>query len=107
MKTLTLGLLVAMALAAQQQPPAGRGQARSGRGGGALVPALEEAGFKPIFDGSSLKGWDCDPSFWRVEGEAIVGETSSVHQPPQNIFCIWRGGQPADFELKMDYRLTG
>lgn len=111
MKMLALSLLLAMTLAAQQQPPAGRGPGGRGQGRGAgrgpLVPPLEETGFKPIFDGASLKGWDCDPNFWRVEGEAMVGETTTEKQPPQNIFCIWRGGKPADFELKMDYRITG
>lgn len=95
MKALACGLIVAAALGAQS------------RGGGSIVPALQESGFKPIFDGASLKGWDCDPNFWRVEGEAIVGETTAARQPTQNIFCIWRGGKPADFELKLDYRLTG
>jgi hypothetical protein len=71
------------------------------------VGALEETGFRSIFDGQSLKGWDCDPDFWRVEGGAIVGETRADHQPAQNIFCIWRGGKPADFEFKVEYRLTG
>jgi len=70
------------------------------------VPALEESGFTSIFDGT-LKNWDCDPDFWRVEGGAIVGETRVDHQPAQNIFCIWRDGQPADFEFKVEYRLSG
>src|SRR5262245_4948346 len=68
---------------------------------------VEETGFQPIFDGKSLKGWDCDPDFFRVEGEAIVGETAADKQPKQNIFCIWREGQPADFELRLQYRLSG
>jgi len=71
------------------------------------VAPLEETGFRPIFDGKSLKGWDCDPDFWRVENGVIVGETKADHQPKQNIFCIWREGKPADFELKLQYRLTG
>jgi Domain of Unknown Function (DUF1080) len=71
------------------------------------VKPLEEAGFQEIFDGSSLKGWDCDPDFWRVEGGEIVGETKADHQPKQNIFCIWKGGAPADFELRVQYKLTG
>src|SRR5262249_23363 len=71
------------------------------------VPPLEETGFRPIFDGQSLKGWDCDPDFWRVENGAIVGESKADHQPKQNIFCVWREGKPADFELKLQYRLTG
>lgn len=82
--------------------------AQGGRGrGGSPVPPLEEAGFQSMFDGQSLKGWNCDPAFWRVEGGAIVGETTKDHQPPQNIFCIWKGGAPGDFELKLQYRLTG
>jgi hypothetical protein len=84
-------ILLALPLLAQRSP----------------VPPLEESGFRKIFDGQSMKGWDCDPGFWRVEGGMIVGETTVSHQPPQNIFCIWRDGQPADFELKLDYRLTG
>ncbi len=68
---------------------------------------MEEAGFQAIFDGSSLKGWDCDPDFWRVEGGMMVGETRPGHMPKQNTFCIWRGGKPADFDLKLQYRLTG
>jgi hypothetical protein len=72
-----------------------------------FVPPLQETGFKTIFDGKTMTGWDADPGFWRVEGGAIVGETTPAHQPKQNIFCIWRGGQPADFDLRLQYRLTG
>lgn len=71
------------------------------------VPPLEEAGFQPIFDGKTLNGWDGDPDFWKVEDGAIVGQSSQEHQPKQNTFCIWKGGQPGDFELKAEYRLTG
>ncbi len=71
------------------------------------VPPLEETGFKPIFDGKTLNGWDCDPEFWRVADGAIVGETRLDHQPKQNTFCIWKAGSPADFDLKLQYRLTG
>jgi len=73
----------------------------------AQVPPLEETGFRQIFDGQSLAGWDCDPDFWRVQDGAMIGETTASHQPKQNIFCIWRGGKPGDFELKLQYRLTG
>src|SRR5579864_6273461 len=75
--------------------------------GGPPVPALKESGFQPIFDGKTFNSWDCDPSFWRVENGEIIGETTASHQPPQNIFCIWKGGSPSDFELKLDYKLTG
>ncbi len=73
----------------------------------AQVKPLEESGFRSIFDGKSLTGWDCDPDFWRVDNGEIVGETKADQQPKQNIFCIWKGGSPADFELKLEYKLTG
>jgi len=73
----------------------------------APVGPLPEAGFVSIFDGKSLANWDADPAFWRVENGAIVGETQADRQPKQNIFAIYRGSQPADFEFKAEYRLTG
>jgi hypothetical protein len=71
------------------------------------IAALEESGFQSIFDGRSLAGWDGDPQFWTVENGAIVGQTAKDKQPRQNTFLIWRGGSPADFELKLQFRLTG
>ena len=73
----------------------------------APVMPLEESGFQPIFDGKTMAGWDCDPDFWRADNGEIIGETRPDHQPKQNIFCIWKGGSPADFEFKMQYKLTG
>jgi len=74
---------------------------------GPTIPPLEEIGFQAIFDGKSLTGWDGDPGFWRVEGGALVGQTTTEKQPAQNTFLIWRGGSPADFELKLQFKLTG
>jgi hypothetical protein len=73
----------------------------------AQVAPLEESGFQAIFDGKSLAGWDGDPGFWKVENGAIVGQTAKDKQPKQNTFLVWRGGSPADFELKLQFRLTG
>ena len=95
----TLGITFGMAAVLCAQAP------RPPRG--PMVPPLEETGFHSIFDGKTLSGWDCDPDFWRVENGSIVGETKAGHQPKQNIFCIWKGGSPADFELKLQYKLTG
>ena len=82
-------------------------QTKGGGGRGVPIQPLEETGFQQIFDGKSLNGWDGDANFWRLEGGSIVGETSTDKQPTQNTFLIWRGGKPADFELKLEYRLTG
>ena len=92
------------------QPPAqgqgqGRGQGR-GRGGPQPLPFENRDGYKQIFDGTSLKGWDGDPKFWRVEEGSIVGETTEEKKLDENTFVIWRGGEPADFELKLEYRIN-
>ena len=100
MRRIAIGLCCSAGLVfgGQSQPPAAHSSP---------VPVLEEEGFKPIFDGKSLTGWDCNTDFWRASDSAIVGESTLTHQPKQNTFCIWKGGQPGDFELKAEYRLTG
>ena len=64
------------------------------------------AGFVPIFDGKSLAGWDADPKYWRVENGTLVGEVTPATLLKANSFAIWRGGAPAEFELKAEYRIT-
>jgi hypothetical protein len=66
----------------------------------------DEPGFTPIFDGKTLNGWEGNPTYWRVEGGALVGEIVPATVIKSNTFIIWRGGSPADFELKLDYRIT-
>jgi len=65
----------------------------------------DHSGFESLFDGTTLKGWDGDPAFWRVENGAIVGQTTANNPLKQNTFLIWRGGEPADFELKVAFRI--
>jgi hypothetical protein len=66
----------------------------------------DETGFMPIFDGKSLDGWDGDPTYWRVENGCLVGEVKPETLLKRNSFIIWRGGTPADFELKVEYRVS-
>jgi hypothetical protein len=66
----------------------------------------DETGFKPIFDGKSLDGWEGDPVYWRVENGCLVGEVKPETLLKRNSFIIWRGGTPADFELKVEYRVS-
>ena len=97
-----------------QQPPQGRGEGRGegrgqGRGGGmrgAEPLNLEDrTGFESIFDGT-MKNWDGDQRYWKAEGNALVGETSEATKLAENTFVIWRGGEPADFELKLEFRMN-
>lgn len=98
----------------QSQPsanaPAQRGQAgRGARGFG--PPSLkynfsDHTGFTQIFDGKDLKGWDGAPQIWKVENGAIVGQSTTA-SPAGTTFLIYRGSSPADFDLKIEMRMTG
>ena len=68
--------------------------------------SVDEPGFQPIFDGKTLAGWEGDPTYWRAENGALVGEITAANVIKSNTFIIWRGGTAADFELKLDYRIT-
>ncbi|MGN6494264.1 MAG: 3-keto-disaccharide hydrolase [Agriterribacter sp.] len=63
------------------------------------------ADFTEIFDGKTLTGWDGDTTYWRVEDGAITGEITDKPLKT-NSFLIWRGGEPADFELVADFKIT-
>jgi hypothetical protein len=106
----TLCLLLGSAVLAQQPPAGAPPQGRGGRGAPPPrpepLPFEYHEGFDQIFDGQTLKGWDGDPRFWRVENGAIVGETTPDRKLEENTFIIWKGGEPADFELKVEFRIN-
>ena len=111
MKQIVVVLATAAALAGviAAQTPGQEGRGRGGRGQGprGADPLVldDHAGFQSIFDGKSLKGWDGDPSFWRAENGVIVGQSTEQNPIKQNTFLIWRAGEPADFELKVEFRV--
>ncbi|MDB6056604.1 MAG: heme-binding protein [Verrucomicrobiales bacterium] len=72
----------------------------------AAVPESEE-GFVSIFNGRDLSGWDGKPGWWRVEDGTITGESTAEKRLPKHNYLIWRGGKPADFELRLRFRLQG
>lgn len=67
---------------------------------------MEEAGFKPIFDGETLGGWEGNPVYWSVKDGAITGEITPETLLKANTFLIWQGGQPGDFELKAEFKIS-
>lgn len=111
MKQIVVVLATAAALAGviAAQTPGQEGRGRGGRGQGprGADPLVldDHGGFQSIFDGTSLRGWDGDPSFWRAENGVIVGQSTEQNPIKQNTFLIWRGGEPADFELKVEFRV--
>jgi hypothetical protein len=68
--------------------------------------AGDEPGFVSMFDGKSLNGWEGDPKYWSVSNGSMMGEITPATVIKSNTFIIWRGGAPADFELKVEYRIT-
>jgi hypothetical protein len=65
-----------------------------------------EPGFEAIFDGQSLTGWEGDPAYWSVADGALVGIVTPETVLERNTFIIWRGGEVADFDLRLEYRIT-
>lgn len=68
--------------------------------------AQNEKGFKSIFDGKTLNGWEGDTKYWRVENGNLVGEITPETLLKTNSFITWKGGEPADFELKGEFNIT-
>ena len=66
----------------------------------------DHQGYLPLFDGKSLKGWDGNPKFWRVENGAIVGESTAAN-PSGNSYIVYRGLQAKDFTLKFEIKIEG
>jgi hypothetical protein len=66
----------------------------------------DHTGWTSMFDGSTLNGWDGDKNYWHIEDGAIAVE-SSCEKPTGTIYLIWQGGEPADFELKLEMKGEG
>lgn len=71
-----------------------------------IIEVDENDGFIAIFDGQSLDGWEGDSVYWRVENGLLTGEITPETIVKNNTFLIWKGGEPADFELKLEFRIS-
>ena len=65
-----------------------------------------DSGFKSIFNGTDLPGWDGQKQFWSVRDGAITGQTRDESDLPNNTFLVGNGGEPANFELRLKFKLT-
>ncbi len=113
-----LGVGIGLTLALQfgagaaPQPPAAQGTpvTQAGRGRGFTEPSPmdfnDHDGYIPLFDGVSLKGWDGNPKFWRVENGAIVGESTQAN-PSGNSYIVYRPLTAKDFTLKFEIKVEG
>jgi uncharacterized protein (TIGR03067 family) len=68
--------------------------------------AQDESGFKSIFNGKDLSGWDGNPKLWSVKDGAILGQTTAENPLKGNTFLIWTNGEVGDFELRCAFKIT-
>lgn len=62
------------------------------------------AGYVSLFDGSTLSGWEGNPSLWSVVDGSITGRTTAEAPLKSNTFLIWKGGEVRNFELRAQFR---
>ncbi len=65
-----------------------------------------DSGFKPLFNGKDLSGWEGNPTFWSVRNGVITGQTTPEKVTAGNTFLVYKDAQPANFELVLSFRLT-
>ena len=92
-----------------QPPGATAGQGRGGPPRYVTPDPIDfddHEGWTPMFDGTSLGGWDGPTDLWRVEDGAIVVQ-STTDPPTGPVYLLWTGGEPGDFEFKWEVKLDG
>ena len=77
-------------------PTASEIKLRSGEGTTATNPP---EGFKAVFNGRDLTGWEGSPAYWSVEDGCLTGKADGTLK--FNRFITWRGGTVGNFELRV------
>lgn len=67
---------------------------------GLLPPAFSGDSFVPIFNGRDLEGWDGKAGCWEVRD----GEIWCTGTAQSKNWLIYRGSQPANFVLRLEFR---
>src|SRR4051794_5436426 len=70
--------------------------------------AADEAGFKPIFNGKDLTGWEGNPKLWSVQDGTIQGKTGTDADTKikHNTFLVYTNAPVGDFELRTSYKIV-
>jgi hypothetical protein len=69
------------------------------------VTSQLEEGFQLLFDGQSLKGWEGNSDWFRVENGAVVAGSLERAIPHNEFLCTER--PYSNFELKLEAKLKG
>ena len=72
---------------------------------GQAADATVEQGVR-IFNGKDLEGWAGKEGWWYVEDGAITSESTEQKPCIKCNYLIWQGGEPYDFELNLDFKLS-
>lgn len=67
---------------------------------------ISEQGFKPMFDGLTLKQWKGGDGFWHVKDGLLQAQSSPEKVCKKQCHLIWTGGQPGDFEMRCEFKLS-
>jgi len=67
--------------------------------------AAQEEGFKSLFNGTDLTGWQGNPDLWSVKDGTITGVTKADPKLTHNTFLVYTNPVPDDFELRLSYRI--
>jgi len=67
-----------------------------------------EPGFKSLFNGRDLTGWQGNPRLWSVQDGAITGRTgtNADNKINHNTFLVYTNGPVDNFELRFRYRIV-
>ncbi len=65
-----------------------------------------ELGYTSLFNGKDLTGWEGPPDAWWVEAGALTWENTAEDPLDSWPNLIWRGGEPGDFDLFVDFRVS-
>ncbi len=71
-----------------------------------LIQQMGKEGWKELFNGRDLAGWDGAPGWWRVEDGALTAQSTAEKPCKQCTYLVWKDGAPGDFELAADFRLS-
>jgi hypothetical protein len=61
-------------------------------------------GFRTVFNGRDLAGWEGSPKYWKVEDGCLTGVADG--KLDYNRFIVWKGGTLKNFELRVKVKVT-
>jgi hypothetical protein len=73
--------------------------------GSAVLGADEPPpGFRAVFNGRNLDGWEGSPKYWTAEDHCLIGVADG--KLDYNRFLVWKGGTLKNFELRVKVKVT-